>query len=746
MGITLRTALMSWLVTLATVLVFVIVIIPMQKRTFQENLESKARGLAVSLHNVAAGAAINEDFSSVVDHCKEMLDGDPALDYLVLTKNDGFSLINDRAGWHSETNISKEWRPDKREPVSGIGVVSLFQRRVFYYSQPFDYSGIQWGWIHVGLSLEGYDRSVAMVYQRTGILAIVCIVISLLASVVYAKHLVRPILSLRQVVRQVANGNLEAWAVVDRGDELGSLASSINTMTESLRRRDLILESMRFAAQKFLSTSSWETVIMEVLAKIGNVAAISRIQILGKQMDVNGKAKVKQLHEWESSACPKPDGDARQNTFALLDMEFDALLPLIKQGQTLSRRATGLPERAKQALAARRVKSFLLLPIIVEGSWWGILCLEDCTCERTWSDGERNSFQAVANMFGAAIERQNTQNALVKAKESAEAASQAKSQFLANMSHEIRTPITGVIGMLQLLQRTEMDRRQGRYASNALTSAETLLTIIGDVLDVSKIEAGKMELEERPFSPAEVVNTVVRLFAARAEGKGIEIAFRVGDGVPGQLLGDSNRLRQVLVNLIGNAVKFTSAGEVVVTCQPQESSDEATTLRFEVRDTGCGIAPEKQSLIFEPFSQADNSMTRSHGGTGLGLTISRQLCELMGGIISMQSTPGKGSSFWFTVRLKNIPVEAAGAAARLLDLRNLRVLIVDDCATTREICRELITSWKGQVDDAADAALGLQSSGVRFATANPSIWPCWTGKCRGWMVLPWRGLLKRTMS
>jgi len=177
-----------------------------------------------------------------------MLDGDRALDYLVITKNDGFSLINDRSGWRSETDASKVWRPDVRQPVSGIGVAPLLNRRVFNYSQPFDYSGIQWGWIHIGLSLDNYDRSVAAIYERTGILAIICIVISLLASVVYAKHLVRPILSLRQVVRQVAGGNLAARAVVDRGDELGSLAGSVNTMTESLRRRDLILESMRIAA------------------------------------------------------------------------------------------------------------------------------------------------------------------------------------------------------------------------------------------------------------------------------------------------------------------------------------------------------------------------------------------------------------------------------------------------------------------------------------------------------------------
>jgi two-component system NtrC family sensor kinase len=151
-GITLRTALLSWLVTLATVLIFVVAIIPMQKRTYLENMESKARSLAISLHNVAAGAAFNEDFSSVVDHCKEMLEGDQALDYLVITKNDGFSLVNDRIGWRSENKTGNFWLPPVRKPLSGIGVAPLSNQRVFYYSLPFDYSGIQWGWIHIGLS------------------------------------------------------------------------------------------------------------------------------------------------------------------------------------------------------------------------------------------------------------------------------------------------------------------------------------------------------------------------------------------------------------------------------------------------------------------------------------------------------------------------------------------------------------------------------------------------------------------
>jgi signal transduction histidine kinase/CheY-like chemotaxis protein/HPt (histidine-containing phosphotransfer) domain-containing protein len=388
----------------------------------------------------------------------------------------------------------------------------------------------------------------------------------------------------------------------------------------------------------------------------------------------------------------------------------------LEQGHTLTKLPDGFPQAVLPLFQARHIKAFIVIPIMVGGSWWGVFCLLDCLHQKEWTDSEQDSFRAMADMFGAAIERQKIQNALVQAKDAAEAASQAKSQFLANMSHEIRTPITGVIGMLQLLQRTELDKHQSRYAANAFTSAKTLLTVIGDVLDFSKIEAGKMELEELCFDPAEVVDTVTRLFAERAEDKGIELMYRLAQAVPRQLRGDSNRLRQVLVNLVGNAVKFTSQGEVVLSCERLDSSADTTTLHFEVRDTGCGIALEKQKLIFDPFSQADNSMTRKYGGTGLGLTISRQFCQLMGGSIGLQSTAGHGSTFSFTLAFKNSP---AAAAPHLLDLRKLRVLVVDDCPTAREINREWIAAWHGQAEEAADAAEALQKLERAARTGQP---------------------------
>ena len=334
--ITARTAALSWLVAIGTLLIFVSAIIPQQKRTFLENLQSKALGVAVSLHDVAGAALENEDYPSVVDHCKEMITGDKALSYIVMTKNDGFSLIHDRRGWRSEANVPKEWHPDKREVTSGIGLVPLMGQRAFQYSLPFDYSGIQWGWMHIGISLDSYDRSVSMVYRRTGELAVVCVLLSLLASVIYAKRLVRPILELRTVVQKVAGGDLSARAADQRGDELGSLAGSVNIMTEALLRRDKILESVRFAAQQFLSTSNWKGVIEGVLANLGQAALVSRIRVFENRPNEDQGVLAWLGYEWAVVGRKSFNSGSDKGQVVLRSADFSSWAELLKRKETVS--------------------------------------------------------------------------------------------------------------------------------------------------------------------------------------------------------------------------------------------------------------------------------------------------------------------------------------------------------------------------------------------------------------------------
>ena len=442
-GITLRTALLSWSVTLATLLIFVTVILPWQKRTFLENLESKAHGVALSLREVAAGAAVNEDYSSVVDYCKEMLRGDESLTYIVVAKNDGFSLIQDRAGWRSETHASPEWRPEKRLPAGGIRFVPLFQQRAFHYSQPFDYSGIQWGWIHVGLSLDAYDRSVASLYRLTAILSIVCGALSLLASVIYARRLVRPVLNLRSTVQRVAGVDLSARAATDRGDELGSLATSVNSMTEALLRRDEILGSVQFAAQQFLGAVNWRTVIDEVLAQIGRSAGVDRAYVFENQLPPGGRLVARYSHEWVAAGVTAGLTNPALQAVPYVEAGYARWVEVFQRRQIIASRVSDLPESERAMLVAQNIRSVLVIPILVEDIWWGFLGLDDCTRERQWSDAERDSLQTAADMLGAAIARHRTQGALLDAK--------------ANLEQR-------VLERTQELQRENLERRQAEAA------------------------------------------------------------------------------------------------------------------------------------------------------------------------------------------------------------------------------------------------------------------------------------------
>ena len=652
MGIALKTALLSWLVTIVTLLTFVTVIIPEQKRTFIENLNSKGHGISVSLRDVAAGAVVNADFSTVVDHCMQMLRGDESIDFLVVTRNDGFSLIHERTGWRQENELPESWRPEKRLAGGRIDVIPLFQRRVFLYSQPFDYTGIEWGWIHVGLSLDYYDRSVAEVYRRTGFLAVVLVLLSLMASIVYARHLVKPILNLRAVVRRIADGNLSARALVQGGDELTSLAVSINTMTDALLQRDKIMGSVRFAAQHFLSTTDWKTVIDEVLSVIGKAAKASRVYVFMNHWGENERLLFSQRYEWVSAGTDRQIDNPKLKDLPWDGIGLDRWADLLKQGEMVFWRIHEFSKAEHDLLEPQGIKSLIVAPIWADNTWWGFLGLDECAYEREWTDAEQDSLRAVADMLGAAIAKQQTRDDLLSAKEASEAASRSKSQFLANMSHEIRTPMNGVLGMIDLILNTQLTDKQLHYARTARGSGEALLSLINDVLDLSKIESGKLELETVVFNPHQITKEVKALLADRAQKQALKLTSSVAPDVPELIRGDPGRLRQVLLNLVSNAVKFTEHGEVAIRVFPVTEDKDGARLRFEVQDTGIGISSDAQSAVFEPFIQADGTMTRKYGGTGLGLTISKQLVEMMGGEVGVVSTFGKGSIFWFTVAVK----------------------------------------------------------------------------------------------
>ncbi len=492
-------------------------------------------------------------------------------------------------------------------------------------------------------------------------------------ALLIGRRLVEPVELLNGAVARIADGNLDERAPICGFTQFRELARNFNRMTEQLIVEKQLLEARVEQRTRALNDSEQRFRGVFERAQVG----IALCDAHGVILDVN--------QALTAMLCRTADELRGGKLADLPDFRSGRLL-----GGELNRLATGRLEHV-------RFERGFALPgggeLFVDGSASAIR-------------DRRGRLVNVVQMLIDVTERHRAEIELVRARVAAEAASQAKSDFLANMSHEIRTPMSGALGMLNLLLRTELTPRQHDYASKARTAAQALLAVINDVLDFSKVEAGKMELDPHRFELSDFMRELAVILSAHVGDKDIEVLFRLDPRLPPALVGDATRLRQVLLNLAGNALKFTEHGEVVLALTLLGEEDGRARIRFEVSDTGIGIASDKLEQIFVGFSQAEQSTSRRYGGTGLGLAISRRLVALMGGELRVDSRVGEGSRFHFEVTLAESPAEHA---AEPPSRPGLKVLIVDDNPMAREVLQGLGESlgWDCDLASSGEQALAL---------------------------------------
>lgn len=538
------------------------------------------------------------------------------------------------------------------------------------YAPFYRKDGTRAGVIGVDISAGTVRKYQQQLLMHAGVTFLCILPFILIVGFLAGGKIARPIIIMKEGAERMGRGDLDHRIMVGRSDEIGILAESLNKMAAKLKAGRKELENL---AQKYRNI--FDNASEGIFQTVPEGRLITANPALAEMMEY---ASVQSMMESVTDFENQSFADPKELRIFMESLEENSR---VSNFQTVFKRRDGT-----------------VFPV-------------ELNAKLVTGKGVQKLIEGMVQDITARLEKETSE----RKRQAAEAASQAKSEFLANMSHEIRTPLNAVMGLTGLLSRTSLTDRQQEYLRKIVVSSKTLLAVINDILDFSKIEAGRLDLENTDFFLYDVMANLSEMFAFKAFDKDIEFAVHLEENVPSALVGDPVRLGQVLINLTGNAIKFTNQGEVVVSVEnaapAEDCGNEKASLRFLVRDTGVGIDPARIDSIFQSFTQADTSTTRKFGGTGLGLAISSQLVRLMDGTITVDSLPEQGSTFSFIARFDRQPPEKEIKPDTPMDLRGLRVLIVDDNKTARDILADIITSFhmKAVTAGSGEEALGILS-------------------------------------
>ena len=677
-----RITLFSSFLVILTLGLFAVIIIPSQPSPLLTATESEAKSSATaSIDQATVCAIVTKDFTVAIKHCLRVLKESPSIVYAVTTPINGFSLIMTKDGWNQES-LNSPWIFSLRKASSGsmASETSHVAEGHHRYSHPFHHSRIEQGRSQIGLPLQTFKKNLNTVYLQTSIIFVFCIVSAMITAIAFSRRLTKPILIMNADNRQEQLGDLTTWMSTESDNKQESPGNPFDLMAQAQLINKSDLSISQEYTENIVRSMSDTLVVTDPDGIIEHVNQAT-LDLLGYSEENLRGAHIEKIIAHGLNEKSK----------ASRSLSFHSFVNLVSKSHY------------NKLEIFYRAANNKLIPMLLSTT---IMRRPDST------------MQGILFVALDITESKEAEAHLLQAKEAAETANIAKSQFLANISHEIRTPMNGVLGMLDLLSDSDLGEKEQRLVKIAYASAENLLSVINDVLDFSKIEAGKMELRQSVFHVSEMIGEVNDMMIGKVKKKNLALEISIDEKIPDYLTGDLVRLRQILFNLLGNAVKFTEFGKITLDASLEWESDNEVILKFTVSDTGIGIPDHVQKHIFEAFAQADASMARSYEGSGLGLAISKRLATMMGGDFGVTSQLGKGSQFWFTARLE-LPLvsdlETTASAAtqsppetwHAIGARP-QVLLVEDNLVNQEVGKLILETLDCKVEIASDGHIAVE--------------------------------------